>query len=92
MAISGFTTTLMMVGILSFPIEKTYFGFRVALVRNIVSLLIALTVEWQSAFTSVRWHCEIRQAYVHHRAINYVRDLCCLLAHLRLRAGPSNMG
>ncbi len=44
MVLSGFTTTLMMVGILSFPIEKTYFGFRVALVRNIVSLLIALAV------------------------------------------------
>jgi uncharacterized membrane protein YraQ (UPF0718 family) len=44
MVLSGFTTTLMMVGVLSFPIEKTIFGFRVALVRNIISLLIGLTV------------------------------------------------
>lgn len=44
MVLSGFTTTLMMVGILSFPIEKVFFGFRVALVRNLVSLLIGLIV------------------------------------------------
>ena len=44
MVLSGFTTTLMMVGILSFPIEKAFFGVRVALVRNIISLLIGLIV------------------------------------------------
>jgi len=44
MILSGFSTTLMMVGILSFPIEKVYFGTRVALIRNVISLLIALAV------------------------------------------------
>lgn len=44
MVLSGFTTTLMMVGILSFPIEKTYLGTRVALTRNLLSLLIAIVV------------------------------------------------
>ena len=44
MVIAAFTTTLMMVGILSFPIEQKYLGTRVAVVRNIASLLIALLV------------------------------------------------
>ncbi|MEN8904680.1 MAG: permease [Clostridiales bacterium] len=44
MVISAFTTTLMMVGIITFPIEKKYFGFKVALLRNIVSLIIAILV------------------------------------------------
>ena len=44
MVISAFTTTLMMVGILTFPIEKEYFGVRVALLRNSISFIIALVV------------------------------------------------
>ena len=44
MVLSGFTTTLMMVGILSFPVERTYMGTRVAVIRNIVSFLIAVLV------------------------------------------------
>ncbi|MBN1797565.1 MAG: permease [Spirochaetales bacterium] len=44
MVISAFTTTLMMVGILTFPIEKEYFGVKVALLRNIMSFVIALVV------------------------------------------------
>lgn len=44
MAISAFTTTLMMVGILTFPIEKEYFGVKVAFLRNIMSFIIALAV------------------------------------------------
>jgi uncharacterized membrane protein YraQ (UPF0718 family) len=42
--LSAFTTTLMMVGILTFPIEKQYFGVKVAIVRNVISLFIALSV------------------------------------------------
>ena len=42
--ISAFTSTLMMVGFLTFPIERKYFGTRVALVRNVASFLIALIV------------------------------------------------
>jgi len=44
MVIAAFTTTLMMVGILSFPIEQKYLGTKVALVRNVVSLVITVLV------------------------------------------------
>jgi len=44
MVLSAFTTTLMMVGILTFPIEKEYFGVKVAIIRNVVGLFIALIV------------------------------------------------
>lgn len=44
MIISAFTTTLMMVGILTYPIEKEYFGHKVTLIRNGISLLIALII------------------------------------------------
>jgi uncharacterized membrane protein YraQ (UPF0718 family) len=44
MVISAFTTTLMMVGVLTFPVEKAYFGTKVALIRNIISFGIALCV------------------------------------------------
>jgi len=44
MVLSAFTTTLMMVGILTYPIEKAYFGTRVAILRNTVSFFIALVV------------------------------------------------
>jgi len=44
MVLSAFTTTLMMVGVLTYPIEKQYFGARVTIMRNTVSLLIALII------------------------------------------------
>lgn len=44
MVLSAFTSTLMMVGIVTFPIEKKYFGVKVAVVRNLLGLLIALIV------------------------------------------------
>jgi uncharacterized membrane protein YraQ (UPF0718 family) len=44
MVLSAFTTTLMMVGILTYPIEKEYFGVKVTIIRNIVSFFIALAV------------------------------------------------
>ena len=44
MVLSAFTTTLMMVGILTFPIEKAYFGKKVTLLRNILSFFVALIV------------------------------------------------
>ncbi len=44
MVLSVFTTTLMMVGILSYPIEKEYFGIKVTIIRNIISFFIALVV------------------------------------------------
>ena len=44
MAVSAFTTTLMMVGIVTIPLEKKFFGLRVTLIRNTISLVIALLV------------------------------------------------
>lgn len=44
MVLSAFTTTLMMVGVLTYPVEKAYFGARVTIIRNLISLLIALVV------------------------------------------------
>ncbi len=44
MVLSAFTTTLMMVGILTYPIEKEYFGAKVTIIRNLISLFIALVI------------------------------------------------
>jgi hypothetical protein len=44
MVLSAFSTTLMMVGVVTFPMERSYLGARLALVRNVTSLLIAVVV------------------------------------------------
>ena len=44
MVLSAFTTTLMMVGVVTYPIEKKYFGVKVTILRNIISLGIAIFV------------------------------------------------
>jgi len=44
MVLAAFTTTLMMVGILTYPIEKEYFGIRVTIIRNVISFFTALVV------------------------------------------------
>lgn len=44
MVLSAFSTTLMMVGVLTYPIEKEYFGVKVTIIRNTLSLFIALIV------------------------------------------------
>jgi uncharacterized membrane protein YraQ (UPF0718 family) len=44
MVLSAFSTTLMMVGVVTFPIERAYLGLRLALWRNAIALLIALMV------------------------------------------------
>ena len=44
MVVAAFTTTLMMVGVLTVPIEKAYFGLKVTVIRNIISFFIALVV------------------------------------------------
>jgi len=44
MVISAFTTTLMMVGILTFSVEKKYFGTTVAILRNAFYFFIAIIV------------------------------------------------
>lgn len=42
--IAVFTTTLMLVGVLTYPVEKEYFGVKVTVIRNVISLVIALIV------------------------------------------------
>jgi len=42
--LAAFTTTLMMVGVLTAPIEKAYFGMKVTVIRNVIGLFIALFV------------------------------------------------
>ena len=44
MVLSAFTTTLMMVGVLTYPVEKQFFGARTTILRNVLSLFIALAV------------------------------------------------
>ncbi len=44
MVLSAFTTTLMMVGVLTYPVERAHFGVKVTLLRNGGSFLIALVV------------------------------------------------
>ena len=44
MVLSALTTTIMMVGIVTFPLEKEYFGVKVAVLRNVFSFVIALIV------------------------------------------------
>ena len=44
MVLSALTTTTMMVGILTIPLEKAYFGLKVTLIRNLICLVIALAV------------------------------------------------
>jgi len=42
--IAAFTTTLMMVGLMTLPLEKKYLGMKIALLRNLVGLFVALIV------------------------------------------------
>lgn len=44
MVVAAFSTTLMMVGILTYSVEKEYFGAKVTIIRNIFSFLISLIV------------------------------------------------
>ena len=44
MVLSAFSTTLMMVGVLSYPVEREYFGPKVTVLRNLLAFLIALAV------------------------------------------------
>lgn len=42
--LSAFSTTLMMVGIMTYPVEASYLGHRVTIIRNIISMFIAVAV------------------------------------------------
>ena len=42
--LSAFSTTLMMVGVLTYPVEKEYFGVKITIIRNVLSFFIALII------------------------------------------------
>lgn len=44
MVLSAFTTTLMMVGVFTYPVERAHFGSKVTVIRNALSFLTALVV------------------------------------------------
>ncbi|MDC7222139.1 MAG: permease [Spirochaetales bacterium] len=44
MVIAAFTSSLMMVGILTFPVERQFFGTRLALARNLSGMIISACV------------------------------------------------
>jgi len=44
MVLSAFSTTLMMVGVLTYPVEKEYFGMKVTIIRNTISFFVAMVV------------------------------------------------
>ncbi len=50
MQIAAFVSTLMMVGVVTFPVEKSYFGLKTALIRNTLafffSFLVAAVIAW----------------------------------------------
>jgi uncharacterized membrane protein YraQ (UPF0718 family) len=50
MVLSAFANTLMMVGVATFPLEKRYFGTKVALIRNGLGLMIAVIVAIVTGF------------------------------------------
>jgi len=50
MVLSAFTTTLMNVGVLTYPIERRYLGRNVTLVRNAINFAIALVVALAMGF------------------------------------------
>lgn len=44
MVLAAFTTSMMMVGVITFQIEKEYFGIKLTIIRNLIGLLIAIIV------------------------------------------------
>ncbi len=48
--LSVFTSSLMMVGVLTFPVEKKYLGFKVAFVRNLINVFVAIIIALITGF------------------------------------------
>ena len=44
MNIAAFTTTLMLVGIITYPVEKEYLGVKVTIIRNVISFIVAIII------------------------------------------------
>jgi uncharacterized membrane protein YraQ (UPF0718 family) len=49
--IAAFSTSLMMVGVLTFSMEKSFFGTKFTLIRNLASLVIAIIVSILISFS-----------------------------------------
>jgi len=41
MVIAGFVTSLMLVGVVTYPLEKSYMGRKATIIRNIMSFVVA---------------------------------------------------
>ena len=50
MVLSAFSTTLMMVGVVTFPVETAFLGLRLTVWRNIVSFLVSIAVALATGF------------------------------------------
>ena len=48
--IAAFSSSLMLVGVLTFSVEKAYFGRKFAILRNVVSFIIALLIAFVFSF------------------------------------------
>ena len=57
MVIAGFVTSLMMVGVVTFPVERNYFGTRLALMLNGLALLVALIISVVMGLFYGEWSC-----------------------------------
>ncbi|MGM0508721.1 MAG: hypothetical protein ACQERZ_06085 [Fusobacteriota bacterium] len=42
--LGGFVSSLMLVGVVTYPVEKEYFGHRVTIIRNLFGVLISLGI------------------------------------------------
>ncbi|MDP8203074.1 MAG: permease [Candidatus Tenebribacter mawsonii] len=50
MVLSAFTTTLMLVGIITFPIEREFLGIKITIIRNLTCFAIAIIVAIVTGF------------------------------------------
>ncbi len=50
MVVAAFVTTLMMVGVLTYPVEKEYLGVRATLLRNAAGLMVAVIISLAIGF------------------------------------------
>ncbi len=51
--IAAFTSSLMLVGVLTYPAEKKYFGKQFAILRNLLSFIIALLIAFVFSFIKI---------------------------------------
>jgi len=51
--VAAFTSSLMLVGVLTYPAEKAYFGKKFAILRNVFSFFIALIIAFVFSFIKI---------------------------------------